>query len=185
MKFLAFLVVLLLLAGALLYAVSTYNRFQQLKNGAEATLNQIRVALKKRLDLLNELLEAVKSYGKFEKETLEKITRLRSSVLKSSSPTEIGKLEAESRAVLGNLLLTVESYPELKTSSLVKELTQAAKEVEEEIAQHRYTYNNVVQEFNTLADTFPSNLIASAFGFKKLLYLEIGEEVEKRPNLSW
>ena len=131
MKFLVFFVFFLLLAGAFLYTVSTYNRFQQLKNGAEATLNQIKVALKKRLDLLNELLEAVKSYGEFEKETLEEIARLRSSVLKSSSPAEIGKLEAESRTVLGNLLLTIESYPELKTSSLVKELTQAAKEVEE------------------------------------------------------
>ncbi len=168
-----------------LYLISTYNRFQELKNGADATLNQIKVALKKRLDLLSQLLETVKSYANFEKETLKEITRYRSSILRSSSPEEINKVEVQSRALLGNLLFTVENYPELKTSEHVKALTESIRSIEDEISRHRYTYNNIVQEYNTLLDTFPSNIVGSFFGFKRLSYLEFEEDIEKRPNLTW
>ncbi len=167
------------------YSVSVYNRFQQLKNGVEATLGQIKVALKKRLDLISQLLESVKSYASFEKKTLEKVTEMRASVLKANSPQEIKEVERETRGLLGNILVTVESYPELKTSSLVQELMDAVKNVESEIARFRYTYNNIVQEFNTMLDTFPTNVVGGIFGFKKMEYLEFEEKIEKRPSLNW
>ncbi len=158
---------------------------QKLKNGAEATFNQIKVALKKRLDLINQLVESVKSYANFEREMLTKITELRSSIFKTNSPKEIEKTEAESKAILGNILATFENYLELKTSDLAKDLKRSIQEIEDEIARLRYTYNNIVQEFNTALDLFPSGIIGKLFGFKKLEYLQFGEEVEKRPGIKW
>lgn len=166
--------------------ISIYNRFQRLRNAAEATLGQIKVALKKRLDMINELVEAVKSYAKFERETLEKITEMRTRVLKVSDVNDVQRIDRESRGILGNILVTVERYPDLKTSETVKSLMSAVKEVEEEIARHRYTFNNIVQEYNTKASTFPSNFVAGLFGIKKRLeYLQFEEEVERRPDLGW
>ncbi len=81
-------------------------------------------------------------------------------------------------------MVAVENYPDLKTSQTVQELISAIREVEDEIARHRYTYNNIVQEFNTKIDTVPSNLVARIFGFNKMPYLEL-EDVDVRPKLEW
>lgn len=177
--------VVALILVVVLYVVTVYNRYQKLRNGAEATLGQIKVALKKRLDVLSQLVENLKSYASFEKETLEKITQLRTSVLKANSPKEIQEIDAESRRIFGNVLVSFENYPELKTSVLSKDVNDAVRNLEDEIARYRYTYNNIVQEFNTLLDTFPSNLIGSAFNFRKMEYLKFGEELEKTLDLSW
>ncbi len=134
----------------IVYLISIYNRFQTLKNGSLATLGQIRVALKKRLDMISQLLDSVQSYAKFEKATFEKITEMRASVLKADTGA-IANIEAESRKILGNILVSVENYPDLKTSEPVKKLMDSVKDVEDEVARHRYTYNNIVQEFNTIA----------------------------------
>ena len=83
------------------------------------------------------------------------------------------------------MLLTVEAYPELRTSEIVRELTSSIRSLETELARHRYTYNNIVQEFNTKIDTVPSNLVAKIFGFDKLEYLEFGEEIQRRPETGW
>ncbi len=172
------------IAGFSLMIVSIYNRFQQLKNGAEATLGQIKVALKKRLDMLTELLESVQSYARFERETLENVTRMRTEVLKVLSPEEIQKIDRESRRILGKVLVAVENYPDLKTSQTVQKLMDAVREVEDEIARQRYTYNNIVQEFNTKIDTIPSNFVAAMFGFRKMGYLEF-DDITGRPDLRW
>jgi|GEM_PF-3395005 len=121
--------VLLLLLVFLLYALATYNRFKKLKNAAEVTLEQIRVAMKKRLDMISELVESVRSYAKFEKETLQR-------------------------------------------SGNVEQSMNAIQSVEDEIARHRYTYNNIVQEYNTMRDVIPSSLVAASFSFGKMDYLE-------------
>ncbi|SNR74988.1 LemA family protein [Desulfurobacterium atlanticum] len=177
--------VLVIIAFVFLYLISTYNRFQQLKNGAEATLGQIKVALKKRLDMISQLVDTVKSHAKFEKETFEKIAALRSGIVGAKTPEEISRIEKEARGLMGAINVAVENYPELKTSTVVLELTQAIQDIENEISRHRYTYNNIVQEMNTKIDMFPSNLVASIFGFRKLSYLEFEEEIEKRPKTSW
>ncbi len=162
-----------------------YNRFQQLKNGAEATFNQIKVAMKKRLDLLSELLESVKSYARYERDTFERVTKMRTEVMKASTPQDLQKIDAETRGILGNIIVSVENYPELKTSSVVQELMSSAKSVEDEIARLRYTYNNVVQEYNTRMDIIPDSIIARLMGLKKLEYLHFEEAVERRPELNW
>jgi len=182
----------LILAG---YFVMTYNRLQSLRNGAEATLSQIRVAMKKRLDTIEQLVESIESYAHFERQTLEKITGMRSGLV-SAGPKELANMEKESRGISGNLRLVAESYPDLKTSQATINSMNAIRELEDEIARHRYTYNNIVQEFNTMRDTFPSRLIAASMPDLDYLSFEedelrragyyTGEETEpSRPEVKW
>ncbi len=177
-------VLLLLIIGFIVYAISVYNRFMSLKNAGEATLGQIRVAMKKRLDMIEQLLGAVKSYATFEKETFSKVTAMRAAV-GSASPAEIGKMEQETRSIFGRLLAVAENYPDLKTNTTVMPLMDAVRGVEDEIARQRYTYNNIGQQFNTMCDTVPSNIIARIFAIMKMEYLEFGEEIEKVPDISF
>jgi Uncharacterized conserved protein len=155
----AALVLVVFLAILIGLYVAIYNRFMRLRNASIATLGQIRVALRKRLDLITSLAEAVGSYAKFEKETLESVTKMRASI-QATSPEEIARVERETRGLLARLLAVIERYPELKTVEVVRKLMDTSRDVEEEIARHRYTYNNIVQEYNTLIDTIPSRFIA-------------------------
>ena len=177
-------VVVLIVIGVAAAAVGIYNRFFSLKNSAEATVGQVKVAMKKRLDMIEQLLGAVRSYAAFEKETLTEVTAMRSRI-GSAGPGDLNELERESRSVLGRLLAVAENYPDLKTSQTVQNLMGAVQGVEDEIARHRYTYNNIAQQYNTMTDTVPSNLIASVMGFQKLEYLEFGEEIERVPTIAF
>ncbi len=177
-------VVVLIVIGVAAAGVGIYNRFFSLKNSAEATVGQVKVAMKKRLDMIEQLLGAVKSYAAFEKETLTDVTAMRARI-GSAGPGDLNELERESRSVLGRLLAVAENYPDLKTSQTVQDLMGAVRGVEDEIARHRYTYNNIAQQYNTMTDTVPSNLVASIMGFTKLDYLEFGEEIERVPTIAF
>jgi len=168
----------------ILWAVRIYNRFVSLKNSSEATLGQIRVAMKKRLDAIDELLGAVKSYAKFEKETLEQVTEMRASVA-TASPGDLSKVDAESRSIFGRLLAVAENYPDLKTSTTVTSLMDSVKTLEDEIARQRYTFNNISQEFNTMMDTIPSNFIANQMHLVKLEYLQFEEAIKTPPKIAF
>lgn len=164
--------------GLSLYLVSLLNRFFTLRNSAEATLAQVRVAMKKRLDLIGQLVDAVKGYMRFEREVFEKIAKLRSAIF-GVRAKDLGEIDRDSRAVLGTVLALAERYPDLKASSTVLNLMEASKGVEDEIARQRYTYNNIVQEFNIMCDTFPSRFIARSLNLGKMEYLRFEEESEK------
>lgn len=177
-------VIALVIVGLILWAVGIYNRFVSLKNSSEATLGQIRVAMKKRLDMIEQLLGAVRSYAKFEKETLEKVTAMRASVA-TAGPGDLNKVEAESRSIFGRLLAVAENYPDLKTSTTVMGMMDSVKGLEDEIARQRYTYNNVSQEFNTMMDTIPSNFIGKLMGLIKLQYLQFEEAISTPPKIEF
>lgn len=170
---------LALLLITAIYFITIYNRLQSLKNGAEATLSQIRVAMKKRLDMIEQLVDSVKSYAKFERDTLEKITSMRTNLV-SASPDELAKINGVSRGLVGDVLAVAEGYPQLKTSEAVTATMNAIKDVEDEISRYRYTYNNIIQEFNTMRVTVPSNMIASFSGMHKMDYLNFEEDELKR-----
>jgi LemA protein len=160
-----------------IYFVMTFNRLQSLRNGAEASLSQIRVAMKKRLDTIELIVDSIKSYAHFESETFEKITRIRSG-LENAGPADMGRIEGASRGILSEIHAFAESYPTLKTSETVIVEMNAIRELEDEISRHRYTYNNIIQEFNTMHDTFPSRFIAG--GLSKLEYLSFEEDELRR-----
>ncbi|MCP8305184.1 MAG: LemA family protein [archaeon] len=178
------IIVAVVVIGIILSFVFIYNRFYRLRNSADATLGQIRVAMKKRLDMIEQLLNSVKSYAKFEREVFEKITSLRAEVFKTGAEG-LRDIDNESRRILGNILAVAENYPDLKTSNTVTELMGAVKSVEDEIARQRYTYNNIVQEFNILTDTVPSNFVARIIGMIKLNYLKFEEEITKPPRIEF
>ena len=177
-------IIALVIIVLVIWAVGIYNRFFSLKNSSEATLGQIRVAMKKRLDMIEQLLGAVKSYAKFEKETFEKVTAMRASVA-TASPGDLNKVEAESRSIFGRLLAVAENYPDLKTSTTVTSLMESVKGLEEEIARQRYTFNNISQEFNTMMDTIPSRFTGKMIGLVKLEYLQFDEAIRTPPKIEF
>ena len=178
------IVVVIIVIALTSYFISIYNRFYSLKNSAEATLGQIRVAMKKRLDMIEQLLNSVKSYAKFERDVLEKITSLRSEVFKVGVEG-LREVDRESRRIFGGIMAVAESYPDLKTSNTVSTLMDSVKNVEDEIARQRYTYNNIVQEYNIMQDVIPSKFIAKAIGLSKMEYLKFEEEIEKPPKIEF
>jgi LemA protein len=177
-------ILIVIAVGLVLYFVSIYNRFFSLKNSSEATLGQIRVAMKKRLDMIEQLLGAVKSYAAFERETFEKVTAMRASV-GAAGPGDLNQIERESRSLLGRLFAVAENYPDLKTNSTVMTLMDSVRGVEDEIARQRYTYNNISQQYNTLCDVIPSNIIARLLGLSKLDYLEFEEAIQTPPRITF
>ena len=123
------------------------------------------------------------TYAKFETDTLEKITKMRTEVSRAGAEG-LRDIDRESKTILGNISAVAENYPDLKTSTTVLSLMDAVKGVEEEIARFRYTYNNIAQEFNIMQDTIPSRFVARSIGLSKLEYLQFEEESEKRPKIA-
>jgi len=177
-------VVAVIIVAIILWVISIYNSFFSLKNSADATLGQIRVAMKKRLDQIDQLLGAVKSYAKFERETLEKVTSLRASVMQAG-PQALGEIDRESRRLFGNILAVAEAYPDLKTQTTVMPLMDSIKGIEDEIARHRYTFNNIAQQFNTMMDTIPSKFVAGLTGLPRLEYLQFEEAISQPPKIEF
>ena len=175
--------VILFICLVAFYLAYLFNRLVRFRNAADANLGQIRVAMKKRLDMIEQLLGAVRGYVRHEREVFESVASMRAKVL-GAGTAGLEEIDKESRSITGGILAVAEAYPELKASETVKKLMDAIVSVEDEIARHRYTYNNVVQTFNTMVDSIPSNVVASSTGMEKLGYLEFEEEVEARPDIT-
>jgi LemA protein len=173
-------VVILVIIGLV---ITSYNRLFRFRNAADAELGQIRVAMKKRFDMIEQLLGAVQGYTKFEREVFEKVATLRSQVM-NAGPTNLADIQKESANLFGSIRAVAEAYPDLKASETVKKLMDAIASLEDEIGRQRYTYNNVVQEFNTMVDTIPTNFVAGLLGMSKLEYLKFGDEIEAPPKVT-
>jgi LemA protein len=141
----------------------------------------IDVQLKRRADLIPNLLEAVKGYMTHERELLEEVTRLRSQAVagSSGSPEQRAGIEGALSAALGRLMAVAENYPDLKANENFKEFQQALEETENEISMSRRYYNGAVRNLNVSVESFPSVLIAKQFGFVKAEYFEIEEEADR------
>jgi LemA protein len=152
------------------------------RNAADANLGQIQVAMKKRLDMIEQLLSAVRGYVRHERGIFEEVSVMRAKVFETGTKG-LTEIDRGSRGITGGIIAIAEAYPELKANETVRKLMDAIVSVEDEIARHRYTYNNIIQTFNTMVDTIPSNIVASSTGMVKLDYLQFEEEVEKRPDI--
>ena len=180
-----FYALLIIIAVLALLAVSLYNRLVRLRNNRENAFADIDVQLKQRLDLVPQLVEAVKAYMKHESTVLTEITKARASAIEAKGIGE--KIAADGRlsSALQGLRVAVEAYPDLKTSTVVQELTGAVRGVEDEIGRQRYTYNNVAQQLNTMVDVVPSNIVAGVIGMQKLEYLQFEEAIERPPTIEF
>lgn len=172
---LGFIAVIIVLA--LLWFFMVYNKFIGMNNAIESTFNQIRVAMKKRLDKIGQLVETSKSFVKYEKSIMTDVTKLRSQPM--NTPQDVQKVGKKMESLFGSIKVAVEAYPNLKSQETVMNLMNEISEVEDEIARLRYLYNDQVQMFNNLVLKVPSNFVALIMSYTKKEYLKFGKDVEK------
>jgi LemA protein len=168
---------IVIVAGLLLAGM--YNSLVRLRNQVRNAWSQIDVQLKRRHDLIPNLIETVKGYMKHERETLENITQARSRAMGADSVGEKAKAESELNGAMNRFFLVVENYPDLKANQNFISLQEELTSTENKIAFSRQNYNDQVLFYNNKIEMFPSNVIAGMFGFKKWEFFEIEEESER------
>jgi len=175
----AVLIIIGVLVLIVLYAVSIYNRLVKLKNLVQEAWSSIDVMLKKRHDLIPNLVETVKGYATHEKETLENVTKARN--LAAGANTVEGKEAAEKslNQAMVNLFAVAEQYPDLKANANFQQLQAELSSIENDIEKSRRYYNGTARENNTLVESFPSNVIANMYKFEKAKFFELDNIAER------
>jgi len=161
------------------FAITVYNSLIRLKNKTQEAWADIDVQLKRRYDLIPNLVETVKGYAKHEKGTLEKVTELRSVALEATTPGDKAKADNMLTETLKSLFAVAENYPDLKANQNFLDLQGQLSQIEETIQQARRYYNGNVRDFNIKIEVFPNNLFAGIMGFKKFEFFEVGEGKER------
>ena len=169
------IVVLLVIAGIVLY-----NRLVRLKTTVQSSWSDIDVQMKKRYDLVPNLVETVKGYAAHERSLFENVTKARSVAMRATSPGDKAKAENVFGETLKSLFAVAESYPELKANVNFQQLQTQLKELEDNIESARRYYNAVVRDFNILTQSFPSNIVASQFRFGREEFFELEEPAAER-----
>jgi len=164
-------VLLLVVAGAAAVAV-LYNRLVRLRNTVASSWSDIGVLLKKRYDLVDNLVETVKGYATHEKTTLASVTAARSRAASAADPGEKSRAEGAFGQVLGSLFAVAENYPDLKANAGFLGLQQQLRDLEDQVEHARRSYNAVVRDYNTLTESFPANIVAGSFGFSRAVFFE-------------
>jgi LemA protein len=176
------LVILGILSVVIGFGIAIYNKLIRLRNTVKSSWSDIDVHLKKRYDLVPNLVETVKGYATHEKTVFEKVTTARSMAMKASTPADKAKAENMLTDTLKSLFALAEAYPELKANVNFMQLQSQLKELEDNIEYARRYYNAVVRDLNILIESFPSNIIASVFAFKQEEFFELeAPEVERKP----
>ncbi|RJO60107.1 LemA family protein [candidate division WS5 bacterium] len=173
--------ILLGIAAVIIVAlVVMYNSLVRLRVRVDEAWSDIDVQLKRRYDLIPNLIETVKGYAKHEKKLFENVTKARVASMKAESPAEKGKAENMLTDTLKSLFAVAENYPDLKANENFLELQKELSDTENKILSSRRFYNGNVRELNTKIEVFPSNMIAGMFNFSKREFFE-AEEGEKEP----
>lgn len=175
----AFLIFVVVVAVIAMYAVQIYNSLVKLRNQVKNAWSQIDVQLKRRHDLIPNLIETVKGYMTHERDTLENITRARSSAVDASSVADKSKAESELSGALQRFNLVVENYPDLKANQNFLSLQEELTSTENKISFSRQAYNDQVLFYNNKIEMFPSNILAGMFNFIKEEFFEIEVEAER------
>lgn len=163
--------------------IAMYNSFVRLRNNCEEAFATMDVYLKKRYDLIPNLVETVKGYASHEKETLERVVAARNMAQNASTLEEKAAGENALQGTLKSLFAVAESYPDLKANQNFTDLQDQLRFVEEDIANARKYYNAVVKQFNMKCQMFPSNIIAGLFHFERQPMFEV-ESAEERQNVK-
>lgn len=178
-------VILIVLGIILLIGIIAYNSIVNRKNKVEYAFSSTDVMLKKRRDLIPNLIESVKQYMTFESTLLTDVTKLRSGLMNENlNDTERFQMENQVSGILGKLKIAVENYPELKASQNFLQLQAALNEVEEQISAARRAYNAAVYDYNNAVEMFPTNIFAGMFGYKRRTSFEIPAEERENVNVK-
>ncbi|MFA7244009.1 MAG: LemA family protein [Patescibacteria group bacterium] len=174
-------IIIIIVAIILIALIAGYNKLVTLKVRSEEAWSDIDVQLKRRYDLIPNLVETVKGYEKHEKEVFENVTKARADALKAGNLTEKGKAENQISEALKSIFAIAENYPQLKANENFGKLQDELTDTEDKIQAARRFYNGNVRELNIAIQSFPSNIIASMFGFKSKELFEVENEAEKQP----
>jgi LemA protein len=174
-------IILVIIIAAIGYAIYLYNDLVRNRQLSQEGWSGIDVQLKRRADLIPNLMETVKGYMSHERETLEAVTNARASVQVSqgAGPEERARAEGVLSAALGRLFAVAEAYPDLKANTTFLEFQQALQTVEDEIQLSRRYYNGAVRNLNVAVESFPSSVVANMFHFDKMQYFELENAADR------
>ena len=172
--------ILIAIVILVLWVVFAYNRFITLRNRSKEAWSDIEVQLKRRYDLIPNLVETVKGYASHERELFQKVAEARARAIGATTLKERGEAENMLSATLKSLFAVAENYPDLKASANFLELQRELRDTEDKIQAARRFYNTNVRDLNIKIESFPPNIIASIFGFKQIEFFEI-EEAAREP----
>lgn len=179
------LIILIVLALVVVYFYTLYNSLVVVKARVEESWSGIDVQLKRRADLIPNLVETVKGYAKHEKEVFENVTKARSALLSAGNPAEKADANNMLSGALKSLFAVAESYPELKASQNFTELQQELSDTESKIAYSRQFYNTNVQDYNVKIALMPNVLVANALGYKSYEYFKAAEGEKEEVKVSF
>lgn len=179
------IIVIAVIVLILIFIASTYNALVVLRNKVKNQWSQIDVLLKRRSDLIPNLVETVKGYTKHEEGTLKEVIEARNKYVTASTDSEKMQASGEISGALSRLFALTEAYPELKANTNFTELQTELTETEDKIAYARQFYNDAVMKYQNKIDTFPSNIVASIFGFKPEKYFEVAEADKVAPKVQF
>lgn len=185
LQWLPWIIVALIVLILVIYVVRAYNKLVSLSVRVDNGWSQIDVQLKKRFDLIPNLVETVKGYAAHESATFENVTKWRTAAMQANTPEEKIKSNQELSRALANLLFSVEQYPDLKANQNFLDLQAQLQDIESKIAFARQFYNDTVMRYNEYVIHFPSNLIASMFHFMQRSYYEVDEAEKAAPQVKF
>ncbi len=174
-------VVLGIAAVIAFWLIGIYNGLIKFRNRTDEAWSDIDVQLKRRYNLIPNLVNTVKGYAKHEREVLERVTEARTKAMGAQNPEEKGQAENMLTGALKSLFAVAESYPDLKANQNFLELQRELSDTENKIQAARRFYNGNVRDFNTKIQTFPNNMVAGMLGFTKRDFFELGGEAEREP----
>ncbi|MGN1374688.1 MAG: LemA family protein [Bacilli bacterium] len=176
------IILIAVVAIIVLFVINTYNTLVGLRNKVKDQWAQIDVQLKRRFDLIPNLVETVKGYAKHESDTLEAVVKARNTYLSASTPEAQMKADGELTQAITKLFALSEAYPELKANENFKQLQSELTSTEDKISYARQFYNDIVMKYNNKIEMFPSNIVAGMFNFKTQAFFEVNEE--ERQNVK-
>ena len=179
------IVVIAVIVLLVLWYFKTYNSLITLRNRKDDQFSQIDVQLKRRSDLIPNLVETVKGYAKHESDTLESVIEARNSYVTANSVDDKVKASGEITNALNKLFALSEAYPELKANTNFISLQEDLKDIEDKIAMARQFYNDTVLTYNNKVETVPSNIVANIAGFKKGEFFSIDESEKEAPKVKF
>jgi len=177
----AFVLLLIIIGAVVLMAIGMYNSLITLRNRCDNASSQVDVQLRRRYDLIPNLVETVKGYAKHESGVFERVTQARNVAVNAQTVKAQGEADNMLTGALKSLFAVAEAYPDLKANQNFLMLQEELAGTESKVAYARQFYNDVVMKFNMKQQVFPSNILASMFGFKTREYFQIEEEVAKGP----
>ena len=178
-------VILAIIAAIVVWGAKVYNSLISLRNKKDDQWSQIDVQLKRRCDLIPNLVETVKGYAKHEKETFEDVVKARNTFVAATTPEEEMKASGELTQALNKLFALAEAYPELKANDNFLKLQEDLKDTEDKISYARQFYNDAVLTYNNKVQMVPSNIVASLCKFTKAPFFEASEQEKAAPKVSF